>query len=213
VRVRWIGLALALALVGAVAGYGLGILTRAEPTTFASAQPVPAQSPSIPVLPTPSYDPDIDYPPLETGLAYRRHQIGAPGFRWEYDAPRGWTIETVGFAEIRWRPADEPLSGGYSLRVKVINEHRTNEEMVAQKKAAVETIYDDVEITAESSDLLSFRYREPDTNRLRFNTFKWFTPEGGSTAEFEMSVVGRAVDVDGLEDLLDHVATSVRKVP
>jgi len=210
--VRWIGLALALLLLGAVGGYGVGVLRHTDATTLAAARPVPAQSPSIPVLPTPSYDPDIDYPALATGLDYRRHVIGAPGYRWEYDVPRGWTVEPVAFAEVRWRPADEPLVGGYSLRVKIINQHNTDAEMVAAKKAAVESIYDDVEVTAESDDTLTFRYREPDTNRLRVNTFKWFTPPGVPTAEFEMSVVGRAADVPGLEDLLAHVAASVRKL-
>ena len=70
-RVRWIGLALALALVGAAAGYGLGALRRTEPVTFAFAHPVPAVSPSIPIEPTPSYAPDIDYPPLGTDLTYK----------------------------------------------------------------------------------------------------------------------------------------------
>ena len=60
--------------------------------------------------------------------------------------------------------------------------------------------------------MLSFRYREPDTNRKRFNTFTWFTTPGGSTAEFEMSVVGRDVDRAGLDSLRDHVAASIEKV-
>jgi hypothetical protein len=211
-RVRWIGLVLALLLLGAGVGYGVGALAGHDPTTLAAAHPVPAESPSIPVLPTPSYAPDISYPPLRPGLEYKPHVIGGPGYEWSYDVPRGWTIEPVAFAEVRWRPADEPLVGGYSLRVKILNQHSTPAEMVAAKKAAVESIYDDVEVTDESDDVLSFRYREPDTNRLRFNTFQWFTPPESATADFEMSVVGREPDVDGLEALLDHVAASVRQV-
>jgi hypothetical protein len=210
-RVRWIGLALALALVGAAAGYGLGVLLRVEPVTFASARPVPAVSPSIPVEPTQPYAPDIDYPALTPDLDYKLHRIGNPPYEWSYDVPKGWTPEQVAFFEVRWRPADEPTVGGYSVRVKIINEHRTNEEMVAQKKAAMVTIYNDVHFSAETADMLSFSYRDDATNRLRYNTFKWFTPPAGTTAEFEMSVVGRNVDQAGLEDLLTHVAASVRK--
>jgi hypothetical protein len=213
-RVRWIGLALALALVGAAAGYGIGVLMRTEPTTFASARPVPAQSPSIPVIPPASYAPDIDYPPLERDLDYKRHLIGVAGYQWEYDVPKGWVPEEVTeFFETRWRPESEPTVGGYSLRVKLVNEHQTPAEMVASKEAAVASIYDDVEVTTETEDVLAFTYRTSDSNRLRFNTFRWFTREGGTTAEFEMSVVGRDADQDGLEDLLDHVGASVDKLP
>ncbi|WP_085874374.1 MULTISPECIES: hypothetical protein [unclassified Nocardioides] len=213
-RVRWIGLALVLALVGAAAGYGLGVLLRSEPTTFASAHPVPAVSPSIPIEPTPSYAPDIDYPALETGLTYKQHRIGNPPYEWEYDVPKGWTSFQEGFFEVRWRPEGEPTVGGYSLRVKIINQHESNEQMVAEKKAALTEIYeDDVTFTGETGDRLSFSYRDAAANKLRYNTFQWFTPTGGATAEFEMSVVGRAVDRAGLEDLLDHVAASIHKRP
>lgn len=213
-RARWIGIALALAVVGAAVGYGVGTLTRTEPTTFGSARPVPARSPSIPVIPPASYAPDIDYPALERDLDYQRHLIGVPGYRWEYDVPRGWAPEEVTeFFETRWRPADEPTSGGYSLRVKLVNEHQTPAEMVASKKAAIESLYDDVQVTTETEDVLAFTYRTTESNRLRFNTFRWFTREGGTIAEFEMSVVGREVDQDGLEDLLDHVGASIDLIP
>lgn len=210
--VRWTGLSLALALVGGAAGFGLGVVSRTSPTSLAVAEPVPAASPSIPVEAAPPYDDDIDYQPLGRGLGYRADRLGDPPFTWRYDVPRGWRAEEIGFVEVRWRPADEPLTGGFSLRVKIVNEHKTDAEMVAQKRAAVLRIYDDVEILGETDDILSFRYREPETNRLRFNSFRWFTPAGGSTTEFEMSVVGRQADVDGLDDLFDHVAASVRRV-
>lgn len=212
-RWRWIGAALALALVGATIGYLVGEQTRTEPATFA-ARPVPASSPSIPVIPPASYSPDIAYPPLEPDLTYRRHLIGVPGYQWKYDVPRGWTPEEVAeFFETRWRPADEPLIGGYSLRVKLVNEHQTPAEMVASKRAAIEALYDDTEIIAATDDELAFTYRTSDSNRLRYNTFRWFTREGGTTAEFEMSVVGREVDLAGLADLLDTVGASVTKLP
>lgn len=211
-RVRWIGLTLALVLVGVAAGYGLGAVLRAEPTTFASASPVPASEPSIPVLPTAPFAEDIPYPALQPGLTYEPHLIGGPVFQWAYDVPEGWTMERIDFAEVRWRPADEPLVGGFSVRVKIINAHQAPAEMVAQKRAAVLATYDDVEVTAEADDLLSFSYRDPGTDRQRFNTFQWFTEPGSTEASFEMSVVGRATDVPGLEDLLRHVAGSVHRV-
>ena len=74
-------------------------------------------------------------------------------------------------------------------------------------------IYADVEVVEQTTDTLSFRYRETASNRLRVNTFRWFTPTGGVTAEFEMSVVGRQEDVPGLDALLAHVSASVHQVP
>jgi hypothetical protein len=215
VRARWwlvAGGLLVLLVVGAVGGYAAATLRQEQPVTSGTPRPVPARSPSVPVLPTPAYAQDIAYPPLSPDLTYREHRIGVPPYRWAYDVPVGWSPQPVAFAETRWRPADEPTTGGYSLRVKIINEHRTNEEMVAEKLGAMQAGYDDVNVIEQTTDTLSFSYREPGTNRLRFNTFQWFTPVGGATAEFEMSVVGRRVDVPGLEQLLDHVAASVHQL-
>ena len=212
-RVRWIGLTLALVALGVAAGYGLGVLRQEQPTTFAAAAPVPASSPSIPVLPTPGYAPDIDYPPLQPGLTYKPHKLGDPTYQWRYDVPRGWVPEDVSpLFEVRWRPPDEPTVGGYSVRVKLVNEHRTPAEMAAGKLAAVRAIYDDVKVLARTDDMLSFRYRDPDQNTRRFNTFTWFTSPGGTLAEFEMSVVGREADIPGLDSLRDHVAASIEKL-
>jgi hypothetical protein len=213
-RVRWAGLALALVLVGLAAGYGAGALLRAEPTTFAEARPVHAVSPSIPVMPTAPFAPDIDYPALGPDLQYREHRLGDPPYQWAYDAPRGWTSTTTDSPdELRWRPADEPTVGGFSMRVKLVTERKTPEEMVAQKLDVVRSIYEDVEVLGETADQLGFTYREPDENTQRFDMFQWFVAPGGTEADFEMSVAGRGVDQSGMQDLLEHVAASVRKVP
>lgn len=213
-RVRWIGLTLACVLLGLAAGYGLGVLARTEPTTFAAPRPVPAQSPSIPVLPTPPFDEDIDYPALQPGLEFVTRQIGdLPYFLWKYDSPRGWVMTTQDRDEVRWRPADEPETGGFSLRVKLVNENKTPQQMVEQKHNAIVSSYDDVVILREGGSVLSFSYREPVDQTKRFNTFRWFSAPGNSEAAFEMSVVGRERDLPGLEDMLEQVTRSVRKVP
>jgi len=212
-RVRWIGLVCALAIVGAALGYAVGREARPVPTAFSSARPVSAASPATPTVPPEPFAPDIGLATLEPGLDYRRVRIGLPGYRWEYAVPRGWVEAPEPFYEVRWRPSAEAVSGGYGLRVKIVNEHLTDAEMVAQKREAVERIYEDVEILEETEDLLSFSYRDPGSDRQRFNTFQWFTPVGGGTAEFEMSVVGRAQDVAGLADLRRRVAESVRRLP
>ncbi len=211
-RVRWIGVALALALVGIAAGYAIGVLSRPEPTTFA-ARPVPASSPSIPVDPERPFAPDIDYPPLEPDLAYGGpRRIGSPGYQWSYVAPRGWLRTAPGNDEYFWRPPGEPTVGGFSLRVKLVNQRLTPEQMVDQKRAAVESIYDDVEVLNQTGDQLYFTYREPDQQTKRYDVFQWFSAPGLSEAGFEMSIVGRERDKPGIADLLENVASSVRKV-
>jgi hypothetical protein len=211
-RVRWIGLTLVFVLLGLAAGYGLGTLRNSEPTTFAAAAPVPASDPSIPVLPTPAFEPDIDYPTLQPGLSYVTREIGTADYKWEYDVPVGWIPVDKAFVELRWRPPDEPDAGGYSMRVKIINAHLPTADMVAQKEVALMALYEDVEVFQRTDDMIAFSYRDPFTNRQRFNTFMWFTAPEGTTADFEMSVVGREIDQEGLDDLRQQVAASITKV-
>jgi hypothetical protein len=212
----WRGLAalLLLAAVGGVAGYAVADLRDPEPTTASTAEPLPAESPSFPVEPERPFAKDIDYPALQPGLEYRSHRIGDPPFMWTYDVPRGWKIvEDLGPDEIRWRPPDEPDIGGYSMRVKLTTEHKTKQQMVDQKLAAMQSSFEDVEILGQTDDLLSFSYRDSPRNTQRFNTFGWFSLPGEDEAKFEMSVVGRSVDRPGLEELFDRVSASIAKVP
>ena len=98
------------------------------------------------------------------------------------------------------------------MRVKIVNARLTTEDMVEQKLAG------------PRGDRGRRRGRRPvrrlprgdlpvGENRLRYNTFRWFTDPGGSAATFETSVYGRERDVEGLTDLLDKVSASVERVP
>jgi hypothetical protein len=204
---------LLLAAIGGVAGYAVADARDPEPTTAPAAEPLPAESPSIPIDPERPFKKDIDYPALPTGLAYVSHRIGDPPFQWTYDVPRGWkVVEDIGPDEVRWRPPDEPDIGGYSMRVKLTTEHRTKQEMVDQKLAAMQAGFEDVEVLGQTDDLLSFSYRDLPRDVQRFNTFGWFSLPGDDEARFEMSVVGRSVDREGLEELFDRVSASIAKV-
>jgi hypothetical protein len=210
---RGLGALLVLAVIGAAGGYLAADLREPTTSDAAQASPMPAESPSIPVDPEQPFAEDITYPPLATGLDYRSHTIGDAPFQWTYDAPKGWKATQEGLDEIRWRPQDEPEIGGFSLRVKLSTEHKSKADMVTQKLAAMQAGYEDVEILGQFQDLLSFSYRDPSRNVQRFNTFRWFSLPGEDEARFEMSVVGREVDVPGLQELFDRVGASVEKVP
>ena len=211
-EMRGLGTGLALVLVGVAGGYAAADLMRDEPASVAEIRPVPARDPSIPVDPERPFAPDIDYPALRPGLEYEPRTLGDPPFQWAYRVPRGWTASVVSLQEIRWRPADEPLVGGFALRVKLSNQHKSPAAMVEQKLAEMQGGYDDVEVLDRTQNLISFSYRDPDNDRLRFNTFRWFGSADDATT-FEMSVAGREVDRAGLDDLLEQVARSVAPVP
>jgi hypothetical protein len=208
---------LALAVLAAGGGFVLAQETSIGETRVAVAAPVPAK-PSLPVDPVTPPAKDIDYPTLQPGLAYAPHTLGRKPFLWSYDAPAGWTVtsgpdEGLALDEYRWRPADEPTVGGFSVRVKLVNTHETPAEMVAAKDAALAgspDAFPGYTVLSKADDTLAFTYRVPSSNTLRYNTFRWIAPPGSDEAGVEMSVVGRERDRAGLADLLSTVSASFR---
>lgn len=208
---RVLGVVVVLAGLGIGAGFALGTVMADSPATAGVPAPVPASSPSAPVEPARPYAPDVDYPPLATDLAYDPQSVGQGAFTWGYGAPRGWVPTTVGPLEVTWGPTTAP-PGTYGMRVKVVNERKTPAAMVEQKIMDLADAVDDVIVLGKTTDSLAITYRTGG-DRLRYNTFRWFTQSGESAAEFEVSVSGRARDLDGLGDLLDQIAASVRFDP
>jgi len=208
---------LAVGLVAAAAGFAAARDAGPGERRAAVAAPVPAQ-PDLPVDPSTPPAADIDYPTLEPGLTYTPETLGHGAFTWDYAVPTGWrrygAEDGLGPNELRWRPADEPTVGGFSVRVKLVNSHQTAAQMVAAKLAALEDGPDSARsfpgftVLERSDDTLAFSYRVPSSQTLRYNTFRWITPPGGQEVGVEMSVVGRERDRAGLADLLARVADS-----
>lgn len=213
-RARVLGVLLSATLVGVGGGLGAGYLRQPQPASGGVAAPLPAASPSLPVDPPttqPPFAEDIDYPPLLPGLAYKSFRMANSQQAWRVPFPVGWVASSVdtdeevprekwsSYDELRFRPEGEPLEGGYSLRVKLVNSRQTPALMVAAKRVALEQ-EDIVEWIDQQSDFLQFSYRTSG-NRLRYNYFQWFAAPGSSAATLEMSVVGRERDVAGLNAL------------
>jgi hypothetical protein len=209
---RVIGLFLVLLLLGAGAGYAWGAARDDDggPSRFSDAGPLPAESPSVPVEPQLPYAEDVDMATLEADLDYERETIGAAPFQYSFRRPKGWSSTDAGSGERKFRPPDG-MEGGFGMRVKIVNARLTTEEMVEQKLAGLESTEEDVEVVGRSADYLAVTYRSTE-NRLRYNTFRWFTDPGGTAATFETSVYGRERDRAGLVDLLDKVSASVERV-
>jgi hypothetical protein len=222
VNPRRLGTLALLVALGVAGGFGLGaVMAGQDPDTFDEAAPVPA-SPSIPEPSEPTIAPDIDFRILVPPTDFKRYRISNDLQTWSYLAPKGWTaydiydnplpanqIEDRG--EVRFRPADEPTEGGYSLRVKVVDDHKTTATMLAGKLNDLQD-FTDLDVLDQTEDSLYFTYRTEASNRLRYNFFRWFAVPGSSEATLEMSVAGRKIDDTGLRGVFEQFKSGLRAV-
>lgn len=189
------------------------------PGSGRSANPTLAEDPSLGPP-----DGDIDFPRLQVpnGQAYDTRVVRADGQAWRYPVPVGWVAyrvagdggdagalpeaEVDGAAEVRWRPVGEPLVGGYSLRVEVVEPTSTVPARVASKTEELEGSPDlrGVDVYETTDDTVYFTYRDGN-NRQRWNFFRWLPDDDGRTS-LEISVAGRRADREGLTALLDAVS-------
>ena len=223
VTARGIGGVLLVLVLGAAAGVGAAYATRPEPDSIGTPAPVPAASPDVPT--DDPYAPDIDYPALEEVDSFGTYRIGNRLQAWEYPVPEGWVAYAVSrggdrpippeavekYDEVRFRPVGEELVGGYSLRVKAIDNHKSPLDELAVKMSDFERIYDDVEVLDQTDEAVYFTFRaENDT--LRYNYFRWFAAGDDAEATLEMSVAGRKVDEPGIRALFDQFAARTMPV-
>jgi len=205
---------------GATAGY---VATREDdpvPAREPTATPLPA-SPPLPLDPAVPYAEDIDYPALQPGVPLKDATLGTAPNEWAFRVPEGWRLYDASEGlqvgtEARWRPADEPTVGGYSVRLKVVDDHHTPQRMLEIKLSDLTLSpesFPDFTVLERTDDTLAFTYRAPSSGVLRYNTFRWFTGPDGGEARVEMSVAGRQRDVPGLDDLLARVSASIRPAP
>ena len=221
VTARGLGGVLLALVLGASLGVGAAYAMRPEPDASGTPVPVPAASPSVPT--DQPYAPDIDYPSLGEVEAFDRYRIGNALETWDYAVPEGWVAYAVPgerptrprdvaeLDEVRFRPEGEPLEGGYSLRVKAVDNHKTPTDEVIDRVAGLERAYDDIDIFERTSEALYFTFRD-NNGRLRYNFFRWFTAPGAAEATLEMSIAGRAADEAGMRGLFDRFALEAEPV-
>ncbi|MGC4110057.1 MAG: hypothetical protein QM747_06460 [Nocardioides sp.] len=218
-------------------GIGVVVARAAQPGTSETgdARPVTAVSPSVP-LDEPSTQrtptPDITYESLSPTLQLPPpdHMIGNELATWHYRIPAGWQAYAVCAPisecapplkaespltpqqasrqpEVRYRPANEPLIGGYSLRVKVLDNTLglNTTQMVSTKVAAFKQAYSEsgFQIVHRTPTAVYFTFFDS-LGHLRYNYFQWFAASGSSVATLEMSVAGRSEDVPGLKALFNR---------
>jgi len=233
--VRGLLVALLCGLLGLAGGAAVAYAVSPHTTDLTSAAtPVPATSPSVPIkVPRiKTYAPDISYPALQPGLAVPAvHSIGNDLASWTYHVPFGWTAYGVCSAlpckiptdsvvppkqidkqaQLRFRPAGEPIDGGYSLRVKILDNADLNPaQMVATKVVGFRQAFSklDFSVLQRTPSAVYFTFTDSGKH-LRYNFFQWFAVPNHSNATLEMSVSGRAADQDGLEALFLRFADNL----
>src|SRR5215204_5426432 len=144
---RGLVVALLCGVLGLALGMIAAYAAQPARSTGGTATPISAVSPSVPIDVPPSASPyarDIGYPPLRPGLPLQAvHTMTNELARWSYHVPLGWQAywvcstpsscpagaytdkpmaETVvdKAREVRFRPVHEPNAGGYSLRVRIL---------------------------------------------------------------------------------------------
>jgi hypothetical protein len=220
-------------------GLGMIAAYAAQPTlsTAGRVNPISAVSPSVPIdepPKPPKTTKDIRYPSLSADLLLPPPDrvIGNDLATWTYHVPQGWepfavcTVlgecpppmqtddpltprQAVVQPEVRFRPAGEPTEGGYSLRVKVLdNTQQFNPEQMVATKIVGFRAYSHFELLKKTPSAAYFTYIDGNQH-LRYNYFQWFAVSGSSTATLEMSVAGRKQDVPGLKALFNRFADNV----
>jgi hypothetical protein len=237
---------LVVALLCGVLGIGAGIVVAhaAQPhsSTAGDARPISAVSPSVPIdHPSHSpYAPDIDFDTLRPGLPLSEvHTITNDLSQWTYHVPAGWQAYWVCLGagscpadaftdkpmaprdvdhaqQVRFRPPGEPVAGGYSMRVRILDNTFVDvHQTVATKIVGFRDSADvaDFHVIHKDDRSVYFEYRDASSNFHRFNFFQWFALPDQTNATLEMSVSGRRIDVPGLKALFDRFADNVTGAP
>lgn len=212
-RVRWIGLTLALVVIGAAVGYGAGAMREDEVVAFADPHPVPARHPAIPFIPVDVLpDPDT-LPPLATGLALKPRTLGDAPFDLTLPIPRRWlqTNPTSGAWNFYPPPGAEGTANTYFIRVRLVGNNFRLVEAARDQRLA------DLDNAAEVEDLVVERMRPGGfvanyvaEGYRRFSHEEFVDSPGSPFAYASIAIIGRAVDREGMADLFPRILAGVR---
>lgn len=209
-KVRWVGLALALAVVGStLVGHRLGEAHRPTPTSFA-ALPVPAVSPDYPVTPA-RVVPDDPYPPLRSGVPLRDVRLGTAPFRVQVPVPRQWVGSVPTAGEWRWYPDADEMKNVYFLRVRQVGaQYQSVPAAVESRISALADAagVEDFVVESRRRDRFVSHYVSDEHRRVSFEGYV----ARGDVAYLWVAVIGREADRDGLRDLFERMMDDTRTV-
>ena len=211
-KLRWVGVAVAIALVGALLGYGLGVQRRTTPRSFAAA-PVPAASPSYPVMPV-AVLPDNPAPALQAGIATQQVKLGVKPFQVTAPVPTGWVEYHSNASEWKWYPSWALSDNVYFVRVRMVgNDYQSIESALRTRLARLEeaTAVADLDIEERGSDRFVASYVSDEHRRVAYEGF--LSRNGSDTADIYIAVVGREPDRAGLADLFGRLMAETSPAP
>lgn len=205
--VRALGVALVLAVAGAVGGYAVGASQTDEPVNISMALPVPAADPSYPVVEY-EVEPDPEVAPLATGIALEETRLRAGRNKLEISIPRGWSLGgDVG----RWvYSAPQRVENTYFLRVQILNNLRSqgverDARIGALQEAEANDVLERVVIEDETDDGFVATYLQDGFQRV---SMERFLPLGTTSTYLTVAVIGREQDREGMADLLERICAS-----
>ena len=197
-----------LLVLGAGGGFVASMAMASDHVGTGTASPVAAQSPSLPVDPAPDLVADPATAPLATTLPLVDREVGRGADVVSLSVPRGWMRSNLAEDEWTWRPENQPKYA-YVLRVEQVRGDRDPiSRVLANRKVALDEDEVNLEFVSETADSLHFTYTADD--HLRHGLLTWVPVPGTSTAQVEVAISGRDVDVPGMQDLIERVAASVR---
>jgi hypothetical protein len=209
--VRWIGLMLALAALGAAGGYAAAVASRVGPTDFSGPTPVPAASPSYPVN---EYDvcTDPGFAPLPSDLPRHPARFAAGELRLTAEVPDGWRrFALSGGTSWNFTDPDNPTNT-YLLRVDLYPGNRESARVQVQSRIAA------LRDAQRNGDLQRVEVEDRTDESLRANYIsacyyrvtmqQWLQLPGASGAFASIAITGRDSDREGMADLLERVVAS-----
>jgi hypothetical protein len=216
---RVLGVAVVLLCAGVAGGYAVADRSQEEPMTSDTLEPVPAVSPSVPVVPEPTYAPDPDDPPLSTSVFETetvKLRVDPEGAGVKLDVPAGWRSHRVETTN-QWNFVDpEHEKATYLLRINIVSSLNVSVKaamdgrIAALEDAQANGGLSDFTVTDQTADTFEATY--VDGGRLRFTTERWVS-FNGSTAYASVAVTGREVDQAGMGLLLGRTISSLRELP
>lgn len=207
---RGLGIAVLLALSGALVGSGVARVAHHDPQSLGDPAPVSAASPSFPTDPPVQVLPDPATPALATSLRMHAEQVGQPPFDLTVPVPNGWVRSNAKAGEWRWYVATNPQNT-YGLRVVLPSGYVTIGNALQARIDALDGATGIQELTVESRTGDAFVATYVSDGHLRLAMERFLSLDGTQTVYASFALVGREADRAGMAALLDRVTDGARR--
>lgn len=201
---RGLGIVVALAVVGAVAGAGYAVSQREEPTRLDDTVPASASEPSFPTNPEVEVLPDPSTAPLSTRLPTHRAAVGQDPFDLKLPVPDGWARSNSKAGEWRWFVESNPANT-YVLRVVLPSGYSPVDTSIDTRIAALDGATGIQEFTVEDRYADGFTATYVLEGYKRLTMERYLTVDGSGSVYAVIAMTGREVDRAGMQALLDQI--------